>query len=146
MALVAMLSLSGCKAVECGKYYRLASDGESYLAVREWADREVFGRSFTESDLRSGSLIGPGRRAISRKIGMNLPEELVGSEVRILGQDWENPDAIFIGKVRFQGIVVTRNGMSESLAAVGLSPKLLDSAKERIAVMCYQESENMSEK
>lgn len=144
--LASIFSLSACKEIECGKYYRFTSNDESYLAVRDWADREVFAQTYADGDLRSGSLLGPGKRALSRKIGMNLPEGLAGSEVRVLGSNWKYPDAIFIGKARFQGLIVTRRGMRESLADIGLSSELLDSTKGRVAVMCYQERENMSAK
>lgn len=138
--------LSSCKQVSCGRYYQFTDDQSSYDQIVEWADRNVFSRSFSVKELRAGSLVGPGRRALPRSIHKGLPIDLADFEVRIVDSDWENPDLIFVGKRRLQGILISRRKINVSLSSAGLPIELMEKTKGRVALMCYQEREIMRQK
>jgi len=141
------IAIGGCKKIECGSYHEYVENDKLAATLLSWADSEVMNRSYAENELRGGSLVGPGRRAIRLAAArIDLPEGLANSEIRVLNQDARGPTAIFIGKRRFQGLIITRDSMPGSLKAIGLTPELLDSINGRLAVMCYQEKENMQPK
>lgn len=146
LVLLAPISLVSCKKIDCGRYEKYTKGSRDYHQVVEWADRNVFDQKLTADQLRYGNLIGPGRRALSKDISKNLPRELAGAEVRIIGGSWSSPDLIFVGFRRYQGILVSRIDVGSSLAAAGLSPSLVYRAEGRTALMCYHEAENMQEK
>lgn len=135
--------LTSCKQVECGKYYKYVDDMKSRQEILSWADSNIFSLH-NPPPLGSGRLVGPGRRAIK---GLDAaPGDLAGDEVRLLGLDAHGISGVFIGRHSFRGILIAREENSQYLEAAGVDGSLLEKTSERVAVMCYQEKENMSEK
>lgn len=148
LVLVTLLcvSLASCKQIECGQYYKFTEDKDSYSELVKWADNNVFNRTFSIDELRAGSLVGPGRRALPRSVHAGIPLESDNIEVRIVDSNWVSPDLIFVGSRRLQGLLVSRRGIKDSLNSEELEIDLMEDSVGRVAIMCYGEREIMKQK
>lgn len=142
--LIAMCAafLTGCGSIECGEYRAMASDPLALAEVVRWADGNLFAREFSDSEFMLGRLSGPGRYGHSidpNSSSLVVPDWLKQYEIRFLGATKFHPSAVFIGRRRYQGLIVFRD---ESKAVVNdalTSASALESRNGRIAVMCYRE-------
>lgn len=142
--------LQGCKQVECGKYNKFVDDSKSSEELLLWADGNIFDRDFSDSDLRVGQIVGPGGRfksiSLDRSGRRPPPGFLKDYEIKIVGPNQYHPNIIFIGRSGYKGVVVSRNEMDESVVGTEIISDLLWKRRGRIAVICYQEDENMTKK
>lgn len=141
--------LTGCKYIECGEYNRYVDDKEANEQLLRWADANVFNREFTDADLRVGSIVGPGGRFKSISIersDLHVPKWFEDHELKVLGPDQYKPNVIFVGKRRYQGLIIARRTLEDSIAGTEVILDLLEKRTERVAVICYQEKENMANK
>lgn len=138
---------SGCGQVPCVPYDRIARSDSSRMEIISWADQMFFLRMLDDDDFGGGKLVGPGQAGVFRRsiYQESLPaslrklEQLLGSiEIRPMGMDRKNPEAIFIGIKSFQGIIITRRDFSDSFAIMGFSAdgnfRIID---RRMGLMCF---------
>lgn len=145
LAACLLVLLGGCKAVDCGEYYPYSVSPGHRAEVVSWVDTHLMAQPLDPRVLWLGQMPGPGKRAVSlQTLGVMLPAGLEGAEVRILGPDPTRPAAVFIGRRRYQGVLIARESMPAALPALNLTPDVLDAMNGRVAVMCYQEKENLA--
>lgn len=144
-----MATLSGCASVECDQYRHLLSDDSARKEVVGWANENFFENEILSSDIIPGGLVGPGKWRV-RPDGRlsSLPKSLnsiIGSiadlplDVRLLGSDHLHPDAIFIGRKSFRGLLISKSGMQSTLKELEFSDRDIIASENRLAILCYQE-------
>jgi hypothetical protein len=137
-----MLAASGCAHSECEELETLVLDQDFRRSMVDWSDRWAFSAELDSDNFRMGNLSGPGRYGDSidlGALGAILPEGMEGAEVRIISGERTRPDAIFVGYRRFQGIVVGREELQNSLVRSRVDVNAIDGVGKRIAVLCSTE-------
>ena len=147
------LFFCGCTHPECAQYAPYVHSEESRDKLLTWVDKEIFSKSLLETDLSGSVLLGPGKNRI-RSVqgeGLSLPgffSELSFSkvftgrapQVLLLGEDLSKPIAIFIGRVSYRGLIVSREEISPTLRQLSLYEKRdFSSVGNRVAIMCYSD-------
>ena len=135
-----LISASGCRRIECGQYQRLLEDNAKREQLLNWADREIFSRNFSEYDFRVSGMMGPNRYGGNFSIdraNISMPSWLAGYNIRAVGPNKLHPDVLLIGKRRYQGVVVTRGSLDDSLKGTTITLASLDDWEGRLGVMCY---------
>lgn len=139
--------ISGCAQTSCAPYDRLAKSDSGRLEIVNWVDQMFFLRGLSDDDFGGGNLVGPGRVGVFRRAFYqeSLPaslgqiEKIIGPiEIRPMGADRKNPEAVFIGGKSFQGIVITRREFTDSFAILGFSvDENFRRMDHRMGVMCF---------
>jgi hypothetical protein len=110
--------------------------------MARWADEQIFARTFEPEDFDTVGFVGPGKGGANFALelaGIQLPAMLTGYTVRSVGPDRYRPDVIFLGKRRYQGILITRGELDESLTRTTIDPRRVEQPNGRLAMMCYTE-------
>lgn len=133
---------SGCAFSKCRNFDILIESGSANTEILEWADRWIFSKPLPREAFMMGQLAGPGRYGNSinlNRLGVALPASLHGAEVRVISDNRELPEAIFVGYRRFEGIVVGKNVLERSLAGTRIDAAAINGLGRRTAVMCAEE-------
>lgn len=142
LSVVVSCGISGCALSKCQDFEELVDNSVANTELAEWADRWIFRDPLPKEVFMMGNLSGPGRYGNSinlERLGAVLPASLLGAEVRIVSNDRESPEAIFIGFRRFEGIVVGRDKLDRSLAGTRIDAIAINGVGKRMAVMCAEE-------
>lgn len=151
MSMTFILALvAACSTPECDQYRVLLESDLDRSALEQWADEVAFRRELAASDYELGYLSGPGRHGALRDAsGSSLPDALLNftywiplelPEVRPLGGEKARPDAIFVGRKSFQGLVIARGALEDVIKTLQLPDKSVAKTKsERIGIVCYSD-------
>lgn len=140
IGVTAIFALSGCREIECGRYFDLTSDDVSRAQLVAWADREIFTKQIDQDAIGLGHLVGPGRRAIKLgRLGVVSPDGLEGDEVRVIAQDRIGVSSFFVGRHSYRGIIVARDEVSSITATLGIPERDVKIEDGRVAVVCFRQ-------
>lgn len=153
MLAAASLTISGCNHPECAQYSPFVSSDEIRDRLLNWVDSEIFSQTLLQSDLSGSVLLGPGKNRIQSIQGheLDLPRFLYelpfstafsgrAPQILLLGEDSSKPIAIFIGRVSFRGLIVSRDQISPTLQRLSLNQKRdFLAIGSRVAIMCYSD-------
>jgi uncharacterized protein YxeA len=126
----------------CHEYARFARNKDDYEKMVNWADKEIFSRSYTEVDFISGNFSGPGMRyntLNTNQLGLSMPAWLRDYEVRILGKESKQFEAIFIGGGKYRGVIVARGDWASHVTDDVVPEKEVKLIRGRIGIICYNE-------
>lgn len=149
----ACLVVSGCTHPECAQYSSFVDSIEARDELLTWADTEIFSKKLLEGDLSGSILLGPGKRKIKSVRGrtLDLPHSLYelpfsvalsgrSPDVLILGEDVSNPVAIFIGRVSYRGLIISRNDIALTFRYLSQNEKrYVSTYGSRVGIMCYSD-------
>lgn len=140
-AFIIIFSSSGCAMNEgqCRKWGEIAGQPNLREEVAQWADSQLFARSFSGQDFVLGNLHGPGRMEAISLVRANivLPEMLAGSEVRIIYfEDSGYPGAIFIGDRAYEGIIIARTKLGDVVESSEITADAFPDLEGRVALVC----------
>jgi hypothetical protein len=124
----------------CDDDRSLLRDEAKRIELLQWADAEIFSRKFSQADFRVAGMIGPGRYGANfstERSGIRVPEWLSDYVIRAVGPDRFHPNVLFVGKFRYQGIIITRGEFESSLAGTPVEVARLDEWSGRLGLMCY---------
>lgn len=138
LVIVAILVLlAGCESIECGRYREFVEEKKRYDELIDWADKTVFSRTIGEKDVRDLGLVGPGRKRLVAKGAIDYqPPSLPAVEIRLIGKDPYNPDAVFLGEASFKGLIVARGDVSGVISYSSILPDEVLLKKARVALVC----------
>lgn len=112
--------------------------------LEDWADREVFSRSFSSSDFKIGHFSGPGYQTQSFDLqsgAIRLPDWIAGdSEVRVVNGE-DRIETIFIAGGRYKGWVIARKDWATSIDGRRMKEEMIVLRKGRVGLVCYLEDE-----
>lgn len=132
-----LLMLSGCERIECGTYRPYVADIKKNAEIEEWADKLFFAKSVDKNDITGSGLVGPGRWALSARSSAEYEFPALSSrEIRLIGKDPENPDAVFLGLSAFKGLIVARNDIVGVLPSQSILPDEVLGIRGRTALVC----------
>ncbi|MBL8297790.1 MAG: hypothetical protein JNN30_05510 [Rhodanobacteraceae bacterium] len=132
-----LVLLAGCESIECGRYREFIEEKDRYDALIDWADKTIFSRSIREEDVRDLGLVGPGRKRLRGKGAINYqPPSLPAVEIRLIGKDLYNPDAVFLGEASFKGLIVARGDVADAISYSSILPDEVLLKKARVALVC----------
>lgn len=135
-----MSFLSGCKAIECGEYRDLIHDTKKREELVRWADTEIFSRKFESNDFRVAGMIGPGRDGANfslERAEIKIPQWLEGYVIRAVGPDKFQPNVLFVGRRRYQGLIITQNELDKSIKGTSIDITKLEEWSGRVGLICY---------
>ncbi|MEZ5464663.1 MAG: hypothetical protein R3F22_05425 [Lysobacteraceae bacterium] len=136
---VGSLTLYGCKEIDCGRYRHFLKNADDRVSLQQWADSEIFTRSFTSSELRTNCLRGPlpSPGCLKRDLAQSLlPDGLKHHYVRLIGMNADRPDMILIGLRKFQGLLVSRGSFDSALAQTRFTKDRLEGVEGRVGLLC----------
>lgn len=126
----------------CNEFLAVLENPELRDRLVNWADREVFSRTFSPSDFRIGHLSGPGYKSMTLDVrggAVRLPDWLpVDSEVRVVNGD-NRPETIFIAGGRYKGWVIARNDWETSIDGRRMMEEMIVLREGRVGLVCYLE-------
>jgi hypothetical protein len=129
--------LTGCESFECGRYRGFVENNEKYNELVEWADSKIFARAIVAEDVAHFGLVGPGRRRLQGRGGRSYqPPSLIDVEIRLIGEDPYNPNAIFLGRSSFKGLIVSRGEVDAVIPLSSVQPDEVLSKNGRAALIC----------
>lgn len=143
-----LVLLSGCAGAECDRYAEVVASASEVHEIQAWSDSKIFSVRVRQDGLVSGGLVGPGKWRARASVVATLPTALFERhllaggptlQVRLLGDDPSVPDAIFIGRKSFLGLIVARGQLSEAVKRLGISPQYISATNDRVAVLCFQD-------
>ncbi len=132
--------LSGCTEFDCGGLEGIVQNEKSYAEITKWADENFFSHEVPDDQLASGGFVGPGRRRIVSTLSPATPVTSF-SEIRTIGINSTHPDAIFLAKGAYRGVLVSRNDdVEDVLKSEGIIPDEVHAKNQRIAAICRPRS------
>ena len=138
----ALLSSGGCSN-DCETYKAIVRSDEDQAKLIDWADGEIFSRTFEMDDFEKvPGFVGPGKGGANFDLShtdIEIPALLSGYTIRSVGPDRYHPEVILVGKRRYQGILITRGSLDESLRRTTMDRQRVEESKERVAMICYTE-------
>jgi hypothetical protein len=140
VCLSALTVLSGCKKLMCDDYLDGLRDDVRRRELTDWADREIFSRTFTPDDFGSGGPTGPGKGGRYFRIeraNISIPDSLSGYLIRSVGPDLYHPEVLLVGARRYQGYLISRGTFEQGMSDAGISIPTLEAWRERVGVMCF---------
>lgn len=127
----------------CKEFLAVLVNPELRDRLVNWADREVFSKTFSPSDFRIGHLSGPGYKSLTldvRSGAVRLPDWLpANSEVRVVNGD-DRPETIFIAGGRYKGWVIARNDWETSIDGRRMKAEMIVLREGRVGLVCYLEN------
>lgn len=140
---VLLAMVAGCSPDGgCDDYRRALGRSDVRAELVRWADEQIFARTFDSEDFDPVGFVGPGKGGANlalARAGIQLPTMLMGYTVRSVGPDRYRPDVIFLGKRRYQGILITRGELDEALTRTTIDRRRVEQPNGRVAMMCYTE-------
>lgn len=140
--LIVCISIAGCdRGEECGEYWKFIDDSEANSSLLTWADKEIFDRSFSREDFQAyDSFVGPGKGGRNFDLAISniqVPSFLEGYTIRSVGPNRDRPDVIYVGKRRYQGILITKDDFQSSIDKLLGTPLRIKNATGRVGLICY---------
>lgn len=126
----------------CDEYRSLLGSSDARADLARWADEQIFARTFESQDFDTLGFVGPGKGGANFALelaGIQLPATLTGYTVRSVGPDRYRPDVIFLGKRRYQGLLIARGELEASLSRTTIDRSRVEKLDGRFAMMCYAE-------
>lgn len=137
---ISSASCASQKDIECGRYVEILDSDELRAQLLQWADEEVFSRTFEKKDFEEIlGFVGPGRQGADFSIErsrMRIPSLLDGYVIRSVGPDRYHPNVIFVARRRYQGILITRGDFEDSLRGTKIDPSAPERREGRFAMIC----------
>lgn len=128
------------KDIECGEYRKILNDDVLRAQLLQWADGEIFSRTFEKKDFDEVlGFVGPGRHGADLSIdrsGIKVPAWLDGYAIRSVGPNRFHPDVLFVARRRFQGIIITRDDFERSLSGTNIDKSGVEERDGRLAMIC----------
>lgn len=128
----------------CKEFLTVVEDPAMRGRLEDWADSEIFSKSFSSSDFRMGHFSGPGIRSLSFDLqggAIRLPDWIAkDSEVRVVNGDAQI-ETIFIAGGRYMGWVIARKGWTTSIDGRRMREDMIVLRKGRVGLVCYLEDE-----
>ena len=141
--------LSGCSTAECGWQSKFVDSDSSHEFIIQWADAEVFSRKYSSEDVFGGRLAGPGRVALRiNKLGIPLPEHELSPtlprsafniEVRLIGDDINDPIGVFFGQSSYRGVIIAKSSIEDAVNAGKIELAALSARRGRVGLVCVSE-------
>lgn len=139
-----VLLLSGCgrgyfDTRECDYWRRVVDDPSLSAEILDWADQQVFGRSFANEERSLGRLVYPGRHGAIRlaAVETHLPSALRSAELRPIYFNQDRSVAgVFLGRRNGIGIFVDSNDLSTMVENSRVTAEAFDQINGRVALSC----------
>lgn len=140
-ALILSALLCGCEDIDnCGRYRDFVDDPQQRAELLDWADREVFARSFSRDDRRPVSFrnYDPRLTLVTRlEVPRSIGRGVFGRDfVQVMGKDLTRPDLVFIGGRPYRGLIIGRSAIEESWHAFNPRRPPPEILHDRVALVC----------
>lgn len=134
-----MLSIAGPAAAGqsiCEDLQHFARSDEM-SGVQQWLDEDLFAHGVAPRLRRSTLMAAPTNKAVRREAFKGrLPADY--RQVAVLG-DWESPEAVFINRGSYLGILIARNNV-DALVSKHKTEEHTYRISDRVAVICMPPS------
>lgn len=139
--LLPFMACADQRSVDCGAYSKMIHDSDRREELLKWADDQVFSRNFEKKDFDEiTGFVGPGRTGANfsiEKSGIEVPRWLDGYTIRAVGPDKFHPDVLLVGLRRYQGILIARKDLDESVSRTTMDKSKIEGREGRLAMICY---------
>jgi len=145
-----IVSLLGCAEIECNNYSYLLEHGELREELIIWANGSIFDLQLESKQVDSGGLVGPGVwRIFDARILRLVPDRASSGvwfsgnrplEVRLLGDNPFSPEAVFLGRKAYQGIIISKSKFADTMVRLNFRvDRDVRAVSENIGILCYRE-------
>lgn len=132
--------LSGCTEIDCGGLEGIVLNEKNNTEIVAWAEDNFFSHEIPGDQLASGGFVGPGRRKIASALAPATPTTSF-SEIRLIGKNAALPDAIFLAKGAYRGVLVSRHDdVEDILKSEGIISEEIHARSQRLAAICRPRS------
>ena len=132
--------LSGCTELDCGGLGDIVLNEKSNADIAAWADENFFSREIPDDQLATGGFVGPGQSKVISTFAPT-PSAINFVEIRLVGKNAVHPEAIFLAKGAYRGVLVSKRKDPEYiLKSEGIVPGEIHARSQRLVAVCRPRS------